>query len=129
RVAAAAGSRTSRGPTWPLVATTGLYLGWAALGYTLIAGVAALLVGLVVVIHSWRYRADRAVVLALLGRLAAMAAISAAIALLFWHRFLLAALGGADTEPSVANDFAPEIASRWPLPMLEVSAVGLLCLI
>ena len=129
RVAAAAGSRTSRGPTWPLVATTGLYLGWAALGYTLIAGVAALLVGLVVVIHSWRYRTDRAVVLALLGRLAAMAAISAAIALLFWHRFLLAALGGADTEPSVANDFAPEIASRWPLPMLEVSAVGLLCLI
>ncbi|MEB8325616.1 galactan 5-O-arabinofuranosyltransferase [Dietzia kunjamensis] len=129
RVAAGAGSRTSRGPTWPLVVTIGLYLGWAALGYTLIAGVAALLVGLVVVIHSWRYRTDRAVVLALLGHLAAMAAISAAIALLFWHRFLLAALGGADTEPSVANDFAPEIASRWPLPMLEVSAAGMLCLI
>ena len=129
RVAAGAESRTNRGRTWPLVATIGLYLGWAALGYTLIAGVAALMVGLVVVIHSWWYRSDLAVVRALLGRLAAMAGISAAIALLFWHRFLLAVFSGAETEPSVANDFAPEIASQWPLPMFEASALGLLCLI
>ena len=126
---ARAGTETSRRPTWPLVVTIGVYLGWAALGYTLIAGFAALMVGLVVVLHSWRHRADRAVVGALLGRLAAMAGISAAIALLFWHRYLLAVLGGAETEPSVANDFAPEVASRWPLPMFEPSAAGLLCLI
>ena len=124
-----AGTATGSPPTWPLVVTIGVYLGWAALGYTLIAGFAALMVGLVVVLHSWRHRADRAVVGALLGRLAAMAGISAAIALLFWHRYLLAVLGGAETEPSVANDFAPEVASRWPLPMFEPSAAGLLCLI
>ncbi|UVE94493.1 galactan 5-O-arabinofuranosyltransferase [Dietzia sp. B32] len=129
RAAARAHDPDGGRPTWPLVVTIGVYLGWAALGYTLIAGVAALMVGLVVVLHSWRYRADRAVVRALLGRLAAMAGISAAIALLFWHRFLLAVLGGAETESSVANDFAPEVASRWPLPMFEVSAAGLLCLI
>ncbi|MFN3340731.1 MAG: arabinofuranosyltransferase, partial [Dietzia sp.] len=116
-------------PTWPLVVTIGVYLGWAALGYTLIAGFAALLVALVVVVNSWRYRADRRVVAGLLARLVAVAAISAALALVFWHRFLLAVLGGAQTEPSVANDFAPEIGSRWPLPMFEVSATGLLCLI
>ncbi|TCW23647.1 arabinofuranosyltransferase [Dietzia cinnamea] len=126
---ARAGTETGRRPTWPLVVTIGVYLGWAALGYTLIAGFAALMVGLVVVLHSWRHRSDRAVVGALLGRLAAMAGISAAIALLFWHRYLLAVLGGAETEPSVANDFAPEVASRWPLPMFEPSAAGLLCLI
>ncbi|KAA0917941.1 arabinofuranosyltransferase [Dietzia sp. ANT_WB102] len=129
RVTAGAGSLTHRRPTWPLVVTIGVYLGWAALGYTLIAGFAALLVGLVVVIHVWRFRTDRAAVRALLARLAAMAGISAAIALLFWHRYLFAVLGGAETETSVANDFAPEIASRWPLPMFEVSASGLLCLI
>ena len=116
-------------PTWPLVVTIGAYLGWAALSYTLIAGFAALLVGLVVVIHAWRWRTDRALVGALLVRLAGMAALSAAIALAFWHRYLLAVLGGAQTEPSVANDFAPEFTSHWPLPMFEVSAVGLLCLI
>lgn len=116
-------------PAWPLVVTIGAYLGWAALSYTLIAGFAALLVGLVVVIHVWRWRADRTVVAVLLARLAGMAALSAAIALVFWHRYLLAVLGGAPTEPSVANDFAPEITARWPLPMFELSTTGLLCLI
>ncbi|MEH6820212.1 MAG: arabinofuranosyltransferase [Dietzia psychralcaliphila] len=116
-------------PTWPLVVTIGVYLGWAALGYTLIAGFAALLVALVVVVHTWRYRAERGLVAALLVRLVAAAGISALLASVFWHRFLLAVLGGAETEPSVANDFAPEIGSHWPLPMFEVSAAGLLCLI
>lgn len=126
---ARAGTRTGRRPTWPLTVTIGVYLGWAALGYTLIAGFAALMVGLVVALHSWRHRADRPVLGALLGRLAAIAGISAALALLFWHRYLLAVLDGAETEPSVANDFAPEVASRWPLPMFDPSAAGLLCLI
>ncbi|MGF0226602.1 arabinofuranosyltransferase [Dietzia natronolimnaea] len=116
-------------PTWPLVVTIGVYLGWAALAYTLIAGVAALLVALVVVVDIVRHRADRRVVGALIAHLAATAGISMLIALVFWHRFLLAVLGGAETESSVANDFAPEIGSRWPLPMFEVSAAGLLCLI
>lgn len=116
-------------PAWPLIVTVGAYLGWAALGYTLIAGFAALAVGLVVVLHAWRARSHRAVAVALLSRLAAMAAISAALALLFWHRYLWAVLSGAGTEPSVANDFAPESGSRLPLPMLEMSGAGLLCLI
>ncbi|MDX2357063.1 arabinofuranosyltransferase [Dietzia sp. PP-33] len=129
RAAARSRAPAAGRPTWPLVVTIGVYLGWAALGYTLIAGFAALLVALVVVIHSWRFRTDRTVVAALLIRLAATAGISALLALVFWHRYLLAVLGGARVEASVANDFAPEIGSRWPLPMLEVSAAGLLCLI
>ena len=124
-----AGVGADPGPTWPLVVTIGVYLGWAALGYTLIAGFAALVVGLVVVGAAWLSRADRGVAVALLARLAAMAAISAALALVFWHRFLLALLGGAGTEPSVANDFAPESATRWPLPMFEPSATGVLSLL
>ena len=68
---ARAGTETGRRPMWPLVVTIGVYLGWAALGYTLIAGFAALMVGLVVVLHSWRHRSDRAVVGALLVQLAA----------------------------------------------------------
>lgn len=117
------------GPTWPLVVTIGAYLGWAALTYTLIAGFAALLVALVVVVHLWRFRAERAVVTALVARLVATAALSVVIALAFWHRYLLAVLGGAPTEPSVATDFAPSVGSRWPLPMFEISALGILCLI
>ena len=129
-VRVSASARTRAGPpAWPLVLTIGVYLGWAALGYTLIAGFAALVVALVVVSHVWRARTDRALAGALLARLAAMAAISAALALLFWHRFLLAVLGGAITERSVANDFAPESGSRLPLPIFEVSAAGALCLI
>ncbi|MFL0579984.1 arabinofuranosyltransferase [Dietzia sp. 179-F 9C3 NHS] len=117
------------GPTWPLVVTISVYLGWAALGYTLIAGFAALVAGLVVVGAAWLSRADRGVAVALLAHLAAVAAISAALALVFWHRFLLAVLGGAGTEPSVAYDFAPESATRWPLPMFEPSATGVLSLL
>ena len=129
RAAAHARGRPDGGPTWPLVVTIGAYLGWAALDYTLIAGFAAVLVGLVVVGHAWLARADRGVVAALLSRLAGMAGLSAAFALVFWHRYLLAVLGGAETERSVANHFAPEIGSRWPMPMFEVSAAGLLALI
>lgn len=116
-------------PPWPLVVTIGAYLGWAALCYTLLAGFAALVVAIVVTLYTWRVRARRDVVVALGARLAAMAGISAAIALLFWHRYLLAVLGGVETEASVANDFAPEFGSRLPLPMFEISAAGLLCLI
>lgn len=125
----AADSATDRRATWPLVVTIGVYLGTAALGYTLIAGFAALTVGIVVLAHAWSHRRDRATVGALSVRLAAMAGISAAIALLFWHRYLFAVIGGVETEPSVANDFAPESIARLPLPMLEFSASGALCLI
>ena len=116
-------------PTWPQVVTIGVYLGTAALGYTLIAGFAALVVGAVVLLHIWWHRSEGPAVRALLGRLAAMAGISAALALLFWHRYLLALLGGAQTESSVANDFAPESGAELPLPMFEMSVTGVLCLV
>lgn len=128
RVAGRAAGRRGA-PPWPLVVTIGVYLGWAALGYTLIAGFAALVVAIVVALYAWRVRTDRDTVVALGARLAAMAAISAAMALVFWHRYLFAVLGGAETEASVANDFAPEVGSRLPMPMFAVSAAGLLCLI
>lgn len=114
---------------WSLVVTLGVYLGLAALAYTLIAGFAALLVGAVVLLHVWLHRSSPAAVRALVGRLATMAAISAAIALLFWHRYLLAVLGGAPTEASVANDFAPETGAQLPLPMFELTVTGVLCLV
>src|SRR5699024_290726 len=116
-------------PTWPQVVTIGVYLGTAALGYTLIAGFAALVVGAVVLLHVWWHRSEGPAVRALLGRLAAMAGISAALALLCWHRDLLALLGGAQTESSVANDFAPESGAELPLPMFEMSVTGVLCLV
>lgn len=129
RTATAAASPADSAPTWPLVVTIGVYLGTAALGYTLIAGFAALVVGSVVLLHVWWHRSERPVVRALLGRLAAMAGISATLALLFWHRYLLALLGGAQTESSVANDFAPESGAELPLPMFEMSVTGVLCLV
>ena len=129
RIAAAASSPSGTTSTWPLVVTIGIYLGTAALGYTLIAGFAALVVGVVVLLHVWWHRTERAAVRALLGRLAAMAGISAAIALLFWHRYLLALLGGSQTESSVANDFAPRSGAQLPLPMFELTVSGALCLI
>lgn len=129
RTVTAAASLADSAPTWPLVVTIGVYLGTAALGYTLIAGFAALVVGSVVLLHVWWHRSERPVVRALLGRLAAMAGISATLALLFWHRYLLALLGGAQTESSVANDFAPESGAELPLPMFEMSVTGALCLV
>ena len=114
---------------WVTTVTVGAYLGWAALGYTLIAGFAAAVVGVVVLGTAWRVRRHRAAVRALLTRLAVVAAVSAAVALLFWHRYLWAVVSGTPHEKAVANDFAPESGAHWPLPMFEVSATGALSLI
>ena len=114
---------------WALTCAIGVYLGWAALGYTLIAGFAALVVGSIVVARALAARHRPSVAAALLGHLAVAAAISAGMALVFWHRYLLALVHGARHEPSVANDFAPRSAAFWPVPVFEPTATGVLTLI
>ena len=118
--------------------TVTLYLGLAAISYTLIAAIAALLTTACAAYTMATARAGasgteatraRRRVLAVGLALLVAAVGSALIALLFWWPYLSSLLRGAPHEASVATDFAPEIAASWPLPMLELSTTGLLSMI
>lgn len=120
------------------LAAVTLYLGLAAISYTLIAGIASLVTATSAcyAISTTRTGAPSAAAppwrrssLAILAGLGAAALGSALIALLFWAPYLAAVLSGVPREPSVAMDFAPEAAVTWPLPMFEVSASGMLSLL
>ena len=122
---------TGSASAWPLTVGIGVYLGWAALSYTLLAGFAAAGVGVLMLTVAWRAlrRGETGAARGVVIHLATMAAISIVLALLFWWRYLAAFFSSAPPGESVASSFAPEMAATWPLPMFELSATGLLCLL
>ena len=117
---------------WGAVVGTGLFLGLAAMFYTLYLGLAAFAVTLMAVVSAvlavraqgtWR----AAVPIAL--RLAAIAAISGLIALTVWLPYLIAALTGTRATSGTALHYLPESGATLPMPMFEFSLLGALCMI
>lgn len=116
-----------------------LYLGLAAVSYTLIAGIAAVVtcagaIGAVLkqrsVARHFGTPVPRRAMLRTGIALLAAAAGSALIAAGFWLPYLMSYLDGEPHEASVATDFAPESAAAWPLPMLQLGQPsGLLSLV
>ena len=111
------------------VAYTGVFLGLAAVTYTLIAAIGVIIVTAGAAISFARTPRDgRGTRLRIVVSWVSAGVVSALIALLFWVPYLLSVLRGDGHERSVATDFAPEDAAHWPLPMLEVTGIGALCL-
>lgn len=117
---------------WGAVVGTGLFLGLAAMFYTLYLGLAAFAVTLMAVVSAvlavraqgtWR----AAVPIAL--RLAAIAAISGLIALTVWLPYFIAALTGTRATSGTALHYLPESGATLPMPMFEFSLLGALCMI
>ncbi|HVV13592.1 arabinofuranosyltransferase [Amycolatopsis sp.] len=120
--------RSGRVQAWPVV-LIGLYLGFAAITYTLhvafgifVIVVLAVVAGVLAARHG---EGVGAVVKRLLLRLVAIGAITLVLALFTWGAFILA---GGLGKPNVAAHFLPETSAYFPTPFEPTSVFGVLCL-
>lgn len=106
----------------------GLYLGVAAMTYTLAAGFAAIALTVLTIGAVLLWARSLACVVYTAGALCLTAAISAALASLFWLNYLMKSADG--TVPrSVAPDFIPESSAFIPTPIFDDGALGVICLL
>ncbi|ANY06641.1 arabinofuranosyltransferase [Pseudonocardia sp. HH130630-07] len=116
-------TRSGRGP-WLLTAVlVGLVLGVAAVTHTQILMFAGLVLVVLAVVGLTSRTAPP---LRLLGTVGVVLLAALPATLVHWLPYLLASAG----EPtySAGQHFLAETGSRWPLPMLEPTALGGLCL-
>ncbi|WP_280827755.1 galactan 5-O-arabinofuranosyltransferase [Mycobacterium sp. OTB74] len=101
---------------------TGIFLGIAALFYTLLLGYAAFTLTLMALLLTAARRQ-----LQPLLRLAVIAAISGAIAALHWGPYFLATLHHP-ADKGTAQHYLPMAGSQLTFPMLDFTLLGALCL-
>ncbi|MGV9819115.1 galactan 5-O-arabinofuranosyltransferase [Nocardia xishanensis] len=122
--------RTAGG--WGAVIGTGLFLGIAATFYTLhflVAAFAIALMGLLAVGLEIRQRRTWRAAVPPLLRLLAIAAISGLIALVCWGPYLVKSLTSQTPSSGTALHYLPKSGAELPLPMVEFTLLGGLCLI
>jgi galactan 5-O-arabinofuranosyltransferase len=114
----------TRGGGWAAVIGTGLFLGVAALFYSLLLGYAAFtlaIMGLVVAV------ARRS--LEPLLRLLVIAVISGVMWLIGLGPWLLATLSGSAADSGTALHYLPEAGAQLEFPMLRFTLLGALCMV
>ena len=114
----------SRAGGWAAVVGVGIFLGVAALFYTLLLGYAAF----AVVIMAVALAVDRRSAEPLL-RLAVAGVIAGAIGLIGWLPYLLAAVGGRSADSGTATHYLPSDGAQLSFPMLEFTLLGALCML
>jgi galactan 5-O-arabinofuranosyltransferase len=113
---------------WAAVVGVGVFLGFSALFYTLLVAYSAftiVVMAAVAVAAGWRHerRFDPLV------RLAVIAAIAVAIALIGWLPYLLAAIRDSPAGSGTAQHYLPLDGSQLSFPMLQFTLLGGLCMI
>jgi galactan 5-O-arabinofuranosyltransferase len=114
----------TRGGGWAAVIAVGLFLGVAALFYTLLLAYAAFtltIMGLVLAVARRRLEP--------LLRLAAIAVIACAITLVGWGPYLVAAINGHPADSGTAQHYLPSAGARLEFPMLHFTLLGALCMV
>ncbi|KRE26952.1 arabinofuranosyltransferase [Mycobacterium sp. Soil538] len=114
----------ARGGGRAAVVAVGVFLGGAALFYTLLLGYAAFTLTIMAVLLAIARRA-----LDPLLRLLVIAAISGAIALIGWGPYLIAAAKGTPADSGTAQHYLPVDGAQLSFPMLQVTLLGALCLL
>jgi galactan 5-O-arabinofuranosyltransferase len=119
---------------WAAVVGVGVFLGVTALFYTLLFGYAAFTIGimglLVAVARRSRSGSDiRASSWDPLLRLAVIAVVSGAIALIGWGPYLLAAAKGSPADAGTALHYLPIDGAQLTFPMLSFTLFGALCML
>lgn len=109
---------------WGAVVGVGLFLGLAALFYTLLLGYAAFTVTLMAVLLAVTQRS-----VGPLLRLAVMGVIAGALALLTWGPYLLAAASGEPADSGTAQHYLPMDGAELTFPMLDFTLLGALCML
>ena len=114
----------ARNGGWAAVIGVGVFLGVAALFYTLLLAYAAFtLTVMAVLIAVTRRHWDP------LLRLLVIAAISGLLALIGWGPYLLAAASGTPAETGTAQHYLPKDGAELAFPMLQFTLLGALCML
>lgn len=123
-VLAWSGLKRSDKTPWGAVVGVGLFLGMAALFYTLLLGYAAFTVTLMALLLAISRRS-----IAPLLRLAVMGVIAGALALITWGPYLLAAARGEPADSGTAQHYLPMDGAELTFPMLDFTLLGALCML
>ncbi len=115
--------RTRAGGRAALVGV-GLFLGVAALFYTLLFGYVAFTLTVMAVALALTRRSVEPLL-----RFAVVAVIAVAIALVGWLPYLLAAIGGSPADSGTATHYLPPDGAQLSFPMLEFTLLGALCML
>jgi galactan 5-O-arabinofuranosyltransferase len=114
----------NRSGGWAAVIGTGVFLGAAALCYTLLLAYAAFTLTIMAfVVAAARRKVDP------LLRLAVIAVIAVAIALITWLPWLLTALRGSPAGSGTAFHYLPSAGAQLEFPMLRFTLLGALCML
>src|SRR6478735_4890182 len=114
----------SRSGGWAAVVGVGVFLGAAALSYTLLLAYAAFTMTVMAVLISVARRT-----LEPLLRLLVITVISGLIALIGWGPYLLAAARGTPADTGTAQHYLPADGAQLPFPMLQFTLLGALCML
>jgi galactan 5-O-arabinofuranosyltransferase len=115
---------SSRNGGWAAVVGTGLFLGVAALCYTLLLGYAAFTLAIMAVGLAVAHRGIQPLI-----RLAVIAVISAAMWLIGLGPWLLAAVKGTPADSGTAQHYLPSAGAQLEFPMLHPTLLGALCML
>jgi len=109
---------------WAAVIATGVFLGVAALFYSLLLGYAAFTLAIMAFILAAARRSIEPLL-----RLLVIAVISAAMWLIGLGPWLLAASKGTPAESGTAMHYLPEAGANLEFPMLRFTLLGMLCML
>ena len=114
----------SRAGGWAAIVGVGLFLGLAALFYTLLFGFAAFTLAIMAFLAAATRRSWDPLL-----RLAVIAVISGALALIGWGPYLLASAKGSPAESGTAQHYLPSAGAELTFPMLDFTLLGALCMV
>ncbi len=114
----------SRGGGWAAIVAVGIFLGVAALFYTLLLAYAAFTLTIMAVLLAVVRRA-----LDPLLRLLTIAVIAGLIALIGWAPYLIAAAKGTPADTGTAQHYLPADGAELSFPMLQFTLLGALCML
>ncbi|NVN49431.1 galactan 5-O-arabinofuranosyltransferase [Mycolicibacterium hippocampi] len=109
---------------WAAVVGVGIFLGVAALSYTLLLGYAAFTLTVMAVLVSVSRRHWEPLL-----RLLVIAVISGLLALIGWAPYLLAAARGTPADSGTAQHYLPADGAQLSFPMLQFTLLGALCML
>ncbi|CDO07803.1 arabinofuranosyltransferase [Mycolicibacterium cosmeticum] len=114
----------ARNGGWGAVLGVAIFLGAAALTYTLLLAYAAFTIALMALVLTVSRRS-----LDPLLRLVVVGVLSGAIALIGWGPWLLAAATGTPADTGTAQHYLPDDAAVLTFPMFQTTLLGALCLL
>jgi galactan 5-O-arabinofuranosyltransferase len=114
----------ARSGGWAAVIGVGVFLGVAALFYTLLPAYGAFTLTIMALVLAVARRRIEPLL-----RLAVIGVIAGAIALIGWAPYLIAAVNGHPAKSGTAQHYLPPAGAQLEFPMLHFTLLGALCMV